>query len=157
MKTLIICYSYYRMHTEKIAKVLADRIDADIINLNGSNDLDIDLDSYDLIGFGSGIYTETMSPKLFMFIDKLDLEDKNVFVFSTSGIGMKFYNNSLVRSLQAKGSKVKGSFACFGSFKTSDFSNFKMFDILSFFARNRPNKVDFRRAEKFIDRIIKDL
>lgn len=157
MRTLIIYYSYYRKHTEKIAKIFADRIDADLINLNGNNNLKIDIDSYDLIGFGSGIYTETMSPKLFMCIDKLDLEAKNVFVFSTSGIGMKFYNNSLVRSLEKKRARVKGSFACSGSFETKDFSNFKLFDLFSYFARNHPNKMDLRRAEKFIDKIIKDL
>ncbi|PSJ32163.1 flavodoxin [Peptostreptococcus russellii] len=154
MKTLIICYSYYKNHTEKIARVFKDRIGCNLIKLDGKNDLDIDIEDYDLIGFGSGIYAESISPKIFLLIDKLNLKGKNVFVFSTSGIGKKFYNKSLIKVLKSKGAIVRGSFACMGSFVTKDFSNFKLFDLFAFFARNHPNKKDFKDAEKFIDRVI---
>lgn len=154
MKCLIIYYSYYRNHTEKIAKLFQNRIDCDLIHLNKNSDLDIDIEDYDLIGFGSGIYTETMSPKLFMLVDRLNIKDKNVFVFSTSGIGMKFYNNSLVRVLETKGAIIRGSFACLGDFQTKDFSNFRLFDLFAFFAKGHPNKRDFKKAEKFIDSVI---
>ena len=153
-KTLIIYYSYYRNHTEKIASAFKDKIDCDLIHLDGKSDLNIDIEKYDLIGFGSGIYTETMSPKLFMLVDRLDLKGKNVFVFSTSGLGMKFYNKGLIKVLKSKGAIIRGSFACMGSFRTKDFSNFRLFDILGSFARNHPNKKDLKRAEKFIDRIV---
>ena len=33
MKSLIIYYSYYNKNTEKIAKILADKTNAEIINL----------------------------------------------------------------------------------------------------------------------------
>lgn len=154
MRSLIIYYSYYRNHTEKIAKLFQKRIHCDLIHLDKDSDLNIDIEGYDLIGFGSGIYTETMSPKLFMLIDRLDLKDKNVFVFSTSGIGMNFYNKSLIKVLESKGAINRGSFACMGSFETRDFSNFRIFDIFAFFANGHPNKRDFKKAEKFIDRVI---
>lgn len=154
MRTLIIYYSYYRNHTDKIARVFADRIDCDLIRLEGDRHFDIDLDKYDLIGFGSGIYTETISPKIFLLVDKLNLQGKDVFVFSTSGIGMTFYNKSLIKVLEAKGAINRGSFACLGSFETRDFSNFRGFDLFSFFAKGHPNKRDYKRAEKFIDRLV---
>ena len=154
MTTLIIYYSYYRNHTEKIARLFADRIDCDLIQLEDGGHVDVDLDKYDLIGFGSGIYTETMSPKIFLLADKLNLKGKNVFVFSTSGIGMTFYNRSLIKALESKGAIIRGSFACLGSFETRNFSNFRGFDLFSFFAKGHPNKRDYKRAEKFIDRVI---
>lgn len=155
MKTLIIYYSFYKKNTEKIANVFANRIDCDLIHLELDSDLKIDIEKYNLIGFGSGIYTETISPKIFLLIDKLDLEGKEVFVFSTSGIGMRFYNKSLIKALNSKGAINIGSFACLGSFERRDFSSFRGFDLFSFFAKNRPNERDYRRAEKFIDKLIK--
>jgi flavodoxin len=101
MKTLIVYCSKYKNNTKQIAQVFANEIDTDLININDHNDIDIN--AYDLIGFGSGVYRESMSKKLFEFVDELDLNDKNVFVFSTSGIGMNFYNNKLVKLLKSKG------------------------------------------------------
>jgi len=60
-------------------------------------------------------------------VDKLNLAGKNVFVFSTSGIGMKFYNNRLIKLLESKGAINKGSFACKGSFMARNFLDFCIF------------------------------
>lgn len=77
--------------------------------------LPIDLGDYDLIGFGSGVYQENLSEKMFKLVDGLDLKGKNVFVFSTSGVGMKFYNKALINKLETKGAIIRGSFACKGA------------------------------------------
>lgn len=152
MKSLIIYCSTYKNHTEKIAEVLAKNINADLINLKNSKDIKID--SYDLIGFGSGVYKESMAPQLFNAVEKLNFRDKNVFVFSTSGVGMKFYNNSLIKLLESKGAKCRGSFACKGSFVSRDFSDNKIFEFMSKFAQGHPNLKDFRKAEKFIEKVV---
>ena len=70
MKSLIIYYSYYNKNTEKIAKILADKTNAEIINLKETN-IAVDLDSYDLIGFGSGVYNESLSPILYKAVEGL--------------------------------------------------------------------------------------
>ncbi|MBS4539429.1 flavodoxin [Clostridium sp. D2Q-11] len=153
MKSAIIYYSDYKNNTEKIAKLFAEKIGADLIKIKNINDINIK--NYKLIGFGSGVYRESMSPKIFKLVDNLSLKDKNVFVFSTSGVGMKFYNNKLIKRLVLKGAINKGSFACKGSFIAEEFTNNKIFDFMGKLSQGHPNDQDFRKAEKFITDILK--
>ncbi len=155
MKSLIIYCSDYKKNTEVIARILADKMDSELINIRNVSDLDIE--SYDLIGFGSGVYKESFSPKLFKLVDKLNLAGKNVFVFSTSGVGMKLYNNRLIKLLESKGAINKGSFACKGSFIAKDFTNKKLFNIMGRLSQGHPNQRDFKEAEGFIIRVLDSL
>ena len=150
MKSLIIYCSDYKNNTEKIARIFAEEIDSQLMNINNVNDINVE--NYDIIGFGSGVYMESLSPKLFKLVDKLNLKDKNVFVFSTSGVGMKFYNNKLIKLLVSKGAINKGSFACKGSFVAREFSNNKLFDIIGRLSGGHPNEKDFKAARRFIKR-----
>jgi flavodoxin len=152
MRSLIIYCSKYKSNTEKIAQVFAERIHSELANIKEADNIDIE--SYDMIGFGSGVYMEDLSPKLFELVDKLDLTGKNVFVFSTSGVGMKFYNNKLIDLLVSKGAINKGSFACKGSFMAKEFSDNKIFGILGKLSQGHPNYKDLRKAEEFIDKVI---
>ena len=63
MKSLIIYYSDYKQNTEKIARIFADKLNAELINISDISDIDVE--NYDLIGFGSGVYRESLSLKLF--------------------------------------------------------------------------------------------
>ena len=155
MKTLIIYCSEYKKNTEKIAKIFEEKSNCDLINVK--NFIDINLENYDLIGFGSGVYVESLSPKIFKVIDKLDLKDKNIFVFSTSGVGMKYYNKKLIKVLISKGAINKGSFACKGSFDAKEFSNNKIFDIIGRITKGHPNRKDFKSAEKFFMKMMNSL
>ncbi|SHI66885.1 flavodoxin domain-containing protein [Lutispora thermophila] len=152
MKTLIIYHSTYRKNTEKIAQMFAEKYGFELIDIK--NAVNVNVSDYDLIGFGSGVYKENLSPKLFKLVESLDLKDKNVFVFSTSGVGMKLYNSKLIRLLESKGAINKGSFACKGSFTASDFSDKKIFDVFGKLSQGHPNDKDFRNAEKFIKSIL---
>lgn len=152
MKSVIIYCSAYKNHTEKIAKVFATEINAELINLKESKDIIID--NYDLIGFGSGVYKERMASQLFSCVESLRLKGKSTFVFSTSGVGKKFYNKKLIRLLELKGAKCKGSFACKGSFISKDFSDNKIFEFMSKFAQGHPNYKDLSEAERFIKKIV---
>ncbi|MDF2909042.1 MAG: flavodoxin [Herbinix sp.] len=152
MKSLVIYYSAYKNHTEKIAELFAEKMNADIINLKKIKNVQID--NYDLIGFGSGVYKESMAPQIFSCVEQLNLKNKGSFVFSTSGAGMKYYNNKLIKLLEVKGASCKGSFACKGSFVSSDFSENKIFDFMSRFALGHPNDKDFSKADKFIKKIV---
>ncbi len=152
MKSLVIYYSTYKNHTEKIAEIFAKRMNADMINLKKTKEILID--DYDLIGFGSGVYKESMAPQIYSFVERLNLKNKGVFVFSTSGAGMKHYNNKLIKLLEEKGSSCKGSFACKGSFVSRDFSDNRIFDFMSRFALGHPNDKDFRKAEEFIKKVM---
>lgn len=153
MKSLVIYYSTYKNHTEKIAERFAEKMNADIINLKMTKDIIIE--KYDLIGFGSGVYMESMTPQIFSCVERLNLKNKGAFVFSTSGAGMRYYNNKLIKLIKTKGASCKGSFACKGSFVSSDFSDNKIFDFMSRFAIGHPNDKDFRKADEFIKKVIR--
>jgi flavodoxin len=152
MKTLIIYCSDYKNNTEEIARIFAEKTDSKLINIRDIDDIDIE--NYSLIGFGSGVYRENLSPKLFRLVDKLNLRDKNVFVFSTSGVGMKFYNNKLIKLLESKGAINKGSFACKGSFVAREFTSNKIFDMMGRLSQGHPDEKDLKEAERFIERVV---
>ena len=93
MKALIIYCSQYKNNTKESAQLFARKMDCELVNVKDVKDINnINIEKYDLIGFGSGVYKESTSPKIMNLIEKFNLKDKNVFVFSTSGAGMKFYN-----------------------------------------------------------------
>ena len=54
MKTLILCTSVHHQNTEKVAKVMAEELGADLVSIGQVQPET--LTAYDLIGFGSGIY-----------------------------------------------------------------------------------------------------
>lgn len=151
MRSLIIYCSNYKSNTKKIAQVFAEKIHSELINIKEASDIDVE--NYDVIGFGSGVYKENLSPEMFELVDNLNLTGKSVFVFSTSGIGMKFYNNKLMKLLVSKGAINKGSFACKGSLVAREFSNNKIFDIVGRLSQGHPNDKDLRKAEKFIEKV----
>ncbi len=155
MGTLIFYCSDYKNNTEKIARIFAEKTDCELINISDVNAINID--NYNLIGFGSGVYRESLSPKVFKLADQLSLKGKNVFVFSTSGVGMKYYNNRLIKLLVSKGATNKGSFACKGSFVAKEFTNIKIFDIIGRLSQGHPNDKDLKKAERFIVRLVDSL
>ncbi|MGM0446434.1 MAG: flavodoxin domain-containing protein [Bacillota bacterium] len=159
MKSLIIYHSKYKNNTKKIAQVFADKVDSELININDMNDVKIE--DYDLIGFGSGVYRENLSPKIFKLAKKMNLTDKNVFVFSTSGIGMNFYNKKLIKFLKSKGAVVKNNFACKGSFvakEVTDSGLFNiMFAILGKLSQGHPDDKDLKNAKTFIENVVNSL
>ena len=148
MKALIIYCSEYRNNTEKIARIFAEKTRCELMNIKDVQD--INTGNYNLIGFGSGVYRESLSLKLFRLVERLNLKDKNVFVFSTSGVGMKFYNWSLIKLLKSKGAIIKGSFACKGSFDAKEFTQKKIFDIMGRLSKGHPNEKDIEKAQRFI-------
>lgn len=158
MRSLIIFSSRYRKNTNKIAQCFAEKLESRMIDLKDmdSNDL-IDTEHYDLIGFGSGVYRENLAPELFALAEKIGVKDKKVFVFSTSGVGMKYYNNDLIRLLESKGADSLGSFACKGSFSPAEFTDKKLFDLMGRLSEGHPDTKDLKKAERFLERVLSSL
>ena len=152
MEAVIIYCSDYNHNTEKIARIFAEKLQCKLISIHDAKDINID--NYKLIGFGSGVYRESISPKLLRLVDKLPLQDKNVFAFSTSGAGMAYYNKRLLHLLEVNGAKVVGSFACKGSFTAKDFTDKKIFEFMGRLSQGHPNEKDYKKAEKFIHKIM---
>lgn len=148
MNSLVVVYSYHHMNTEKIAKVFAKVLGAQIktpqqINPEG-------LQKYSLIGFGSGIDSDKHYKPLLDLADKLPhAANKKAFIFSTCGnpfdahAYMRTCHSSLREKLKAKGYVIVDEFICRG-FNTNNF--LKFFGGLN---KGRPNAEDLKHAEEF--------
>ena len=146
MKSLLVLYSYHHQNTEKIANVFAKVLDAQIKTPQQINPED--LQDYNLIGFGSGIYGAKHHESLLDLVDTLPQDtNRKAFIFSTSAITGKAKvaeDHSLLREkLQSKGYMIVDEFACKG-FNTNSFM--KYFGGMN---KGRPNADDLKHAEEF--------
>ncbi|HOI39767.1 MAG TPA: flavodoxin family protein [Methanobacterium sp.] len=148
MKSLIILYSYHHHNTEKVAKTIASILGADIKLPEDVNPEE--LQEYDLIGFGSGIYGGVHHKSLLELADSLpEISGKKVFLFSTSGgtdntMPIKCHS-ALREKLQSKGYTIIDEFNCKGFF------GFVGIGI----SRGRPNSIDLKNAEDFAQNLLK--
>lgn len=147
MKTLIIYESIHHGNTEKIVKIMAESLNADIAK---TKDVNVStLNKYDLIGFGSGIYYSKLHKNILDFIDNLEILTNNkAFVFSTSGQGKTKYNKLAEEKLKEKNFEVVGSFACKG------YDTFGPLKLFGGIAKGRPNDNDFEKAKDFAEHLI---
>ena len=89
IKTLLVLFSYHHKNTEKIANVFAEVLDAQIKTPQQINPQE--LQEYNLIGFGSGIYGAKHHNLLFDLVDKLpQVTNRKAFIFSSSGVTREF-------------------------------------------------------------------
>jgi flavodoxin len=154
MKSLLVLYSYHHHNTEKIAKVFANVLDAEIKTPQEIKPED--LEEYDLVGFGSGIYSAKNHESLLDLADKLpQVTDKKVFLFSTAGITGKSKASkdhaTLREKLESKGYVIVDEFQCKG-FNTNSF--LKLFGGMN---KGRPNAEDLKNAKEFAQKIKKNI
>ncbi len=144
MKALIIYNSVHHGNTEKIAKAMANALDA---KLSKPGEVDASsLEQYELIGFGSGIYGFRFHKSILEFVESLpSSKNKKAFVFSTSGSGREQYNESLKKKLAEKGFDIAGDFSCKG------FNTFGPLKLIGGISKGRPNEEDIRQAVKFAE------
>ena len=146
MKSLLVLFSYHHNNTEKIANVFAKVLDAKIKTPQQTNPEE--LQDYNLIGFGSGIYGAKHHKSLLDLADGLpQATDKKAFIFSTSAmLGEKKVaedHSTLREKLQSKGYMIVDEFACKG-FNTNSFMKY-----LGGMNKGRPNAEDLKHAEEF--------
>ena len=150
MKSLVVVCSYHHRNTEKIANAIANVIDATVKTPRQVSPED--LLAYDLVGFGSGIYSATFDPSVLDLADRLSYTTgKKAFLFSTYGAPAAFAgrdftlnNHSQIRKkMVAKGYTVVGEFGCAG-WNTNSF--LKYFGGLN---KGKPDAEDIRNAEAF--------
>ena len=141
------------MNTQKIANAIAAKINAAIIDINNKTD-PVELENYDLVGFGAGIDSGKHYPQMLKYIEKLpEVQNKKAFIFSTSAIytkGKMLKDHKLLRNmLQNKGFVIVGEFSCKG-YNTNSF--LKYFGGMN---KGRPNAGDIKNAEVFAENLLK--
>ena len=152
LKSLLILFSYHHNNTEKIAKVFAKVLDAQIKTPQQINTEE--LQEYGLIGFGSGIYGEKHHKLLLDLADRLpQVTDRKAFLFSTGGITGESKaaddHSPLREKLQSKGYVIVDEFQCVG-FNTNSFLRY--FGGMN---KGRPNAEDLKHAEEFAQNLQK--
>jgi len=144
MKSLLVLISFHHKNTEKVAKVIAKVLDAQIKTPQQTDPEE--LQQYGLVGFGSGIYSAKHHQALLDLAAKLpQVTNGKAFIFSTSSDlePMAKHHSPLKRILQSKGYMIVDEFTCAG-FNTNSFS--RLFGGIN---RGRPNAEDLKHAEEF--------
>jgi flavodoxin len=154
LSSLIIVYSYHHHNTEKVATVMAKVLDAEVkypkyVDLK-------EVQSHDLIGFGSGIYGADFHSSIHDLVKSMpEMKGKRSFLFSTNGAPGFAQNDELIKMqlrtnhekirkiLGSKGFVVMDDFTCPG-LNTNAFMKF--FGGLN---KGHPDKDDLRQAELF--------
>ncbi|MFX1260274.1 MAG: flavodoxin family protein [Promethearchaeota archaeon] len=154
MKSLLVLFSYHHKNTEKIADVIAKVLDAQIKTPEQIKAEE--LQEYNLIGFGSGIYGGKHHKLLLDLADSLSrVTNREAFVFSTAALTGKakvVKDHSLLREkLQSKGYIILDDFQCKG-FNTNSF--LKYFGGMN---KGRPNAEDLIHAEEFAQNLKQNL
>jgi flavodoxin len=147
---LIIVYSYHHNNTLKVAKAMADVIQADV--KRPSEVTTDDIFDYDIIGLGAGIDSGKHYKPLLDYADSLpESAQFKTFIFSTSGVqGDKKVDKdhkALRDILKSKGIEVLDEFSCKG-FNTNSF--LKYFGGIN---KNSPNAEDIENAMTFAQSI----
>jgi flavodoxin len=146
MKALIIYVSVHHGNTEKVARVMANVLDANLLDVKQAN-VGM-LAQYDLVGFGSGIYFGKHHQGLLDFADSLPvLRNRRAFIFSTSGLRkipfVHDFDKPLRRRLQRKGFDIIGEFSCRG------LDTYRATRLVGGVNKGRPSAEDLKQAEDF--------
>jgi flavodoxin len=119
----IILYSSRSGNTKKVADSIATEVGCEAIKIaSGSDALTVDLEGYDLIFVGTGLYAGTPNEDIVKYLGKLKLKGAKQFaLFITWGGAPKSDKIALMRLrtlIEGKGQKVlEEHFAAFGGWK----------------------------------------
>ncbi len=143
---LVIYKSIHKGNTLKIASAIGDVLGARVVD--AKDVLQEDIDSSELVGFGSGIYIGKFHKSLTELIAGLpEGKKKRSFVFSTSGMKrnalVNMSHKHIKNLLQKKGFEVIGDFNCLG------YDTYGPLKYINGVNKGRPNKDDVESAKKF--------
>jgi len=144
LKAIIVYMSISHNNTEKVGKVIADVLSAE---MKKADQVDPNsLATCDLVGFGSGIYDKKHHRSLFSLVENLPQSNKKAFIFSTAGYvterRVKEYHEPLRNALQNKGYSIVGEFNCQG-LDTAGLGRIRALN------KGRPNEEDLKKAADF--------
>jgi len=142
VKTLIFYASVHHKNTEKVAKVMAEVLGADLVPIGQAQPET--LTAYDLIGFGSGIYYGKVHTTLLQFAEALlPVSGKHAFIFTTSGDGKVERQVAIKELLEKRGFSIVGNFSC------KAWNTWGPLKLTGGINKGRPNEKDLEEARIF--------
>jgi flavodoxin len=147
---LIVCVSVSHGNTRRVADAMAAVLGAPV---RDPDDVDPDgIASYDLVGFGSGIFGFEHHRRLRQFVAQLPrVDDTKAFVFATSGTGRIVdlpLRTSLAMMLEARGFRVIDRFCCPG------YDTWWPLRLIGGIRKGRPDASDLERAAAFVTSLL---
>ena len=151
MKSIILYHSIHHGNTKRIAEVFSKILRSEIVDIQKPFSLNIE--DYDLIGLGSGIYFLKHSQHLLNCVQKWpEVTSKKTFIFSTRGAGSYIkHHRALRKILHDKGFQIIDEFSCKG------FDSVGPLKLIGGINRGRPDEKDLKRAEYFAIKLLSDL
>jgi len=122
MKSIIL-YASKSGNTKKIADSMASQLGCEAIKITSeSTPSEVDLEGYDLVFIGTGLFAGTPNEDIVRYLEKLVLKSAKMFaLFITWGGAPRTDKMALTRLrtlLEGKGQRVlEDHFACFGGWK----------------------------------------
>ena len=150
---MIICVSVHHGNTAAVARAVAAALKAEI---REPEEVDPEtLATYDVVGFGSGIFYGSHHHRLRRYVEQLpDVSGTRAFVFTTAGRGRAQslpWQRPLDAVLRDKGFDVIGSFACPG------FDSWLPLALVGGINKRHPDVADLTHAFEFGERIANQL
>ena len=142
-KVLIICFSAHHGNTLRVGGAMAEAIGATI--LTPEQVAPEQLNDYDLVGWGSGIYFGRHSDNLLKLARSLPIQARKTFIFSTAGLPFLrwWFHSNLRSTLKSRGCLVMAEFSCRGWDTVGPLAWIGGID------RNHPSERDLQRARSF--------
>lgn len=144
MRAVIVYESLHHGNTKRVAETMADACGADLVRLGERKKPD--LQAYDLVGLGSGIYHSRHHPALVAFARSARFADgARAFLFSTAGIPSLagLWHRSLTAALTARGVPIAGELCLPG------YDTYAIFGLVGGINRGRPGVRELERAREF--------
>lgn len=143
MKILAVVESKHLGNTLKVAKAMSEAVPMTITDAEGAAELD--LDGYDIVGFGSGLYYGRYDKRLMSFVRSISDKPGSAFVFFTSGVNAySEKTDPVINVLKKKNKTILGFFGCRGH------DRFLPFRVVGGLNKGHPDENDLKNAREFI-------
>ncbi len=160
MKVLLIVSSYHHHNTLRVARAMAQPLGAKIVAPDEADPAM--LSQYDLIGFGSGVYSAAHHPQLLQLADRLPAaEQGKAFLFSTDGvphfavISKEWLRQKMLADHAALQKRLEGKgYQIVGNFNSAGFNTNMFLKLFGGFNKGRPNAEDLAQAKAFADGLL---
>jgi len=142
VNTAIVYYSQHHGNTKKLLDAIVSA-DTSVTLIDVTEHPDVDLPSFDRIGFASGIYFSSFAKQILSFADAHLPENKDVFYIYTHGAPVGDFLKGIREIAEKKHCRELGRYHCLG------FDTFGPFKMVGGIAKGHPDEKEIAAAVSF--------